>query len=175
MEMPYRADNSRKDRLFGYQGLVFRGDTRAPHLVAGSDGFDSKKVLHVPVNLLEAQGLLGPAMGATGQAGVSTAKKLENAFYYCAGMHDGYIYIIDTARLPALEAAYDMAEITIQNGYKKSDETGGEVNVTKIPFAAVVGWITIPNADDVLADGADAMLRTLNIDWVHFNPHYALS
>ncbi|WP_143747051.1 hypothetical protein [Chitinimonas sp. BJB300] len=176
--LPYHADNKRKDRLYAYQGLVFRGDSRIPTDIAAIDGFEGGKDLRLPDNLLEAQGLLGLAVGATGQSGVSTAKKLEDAFYYCsAGKRDGYIYIVDTAKLPAREAAYDMAAIIIQNGYRKDDLTGGEVNVTKIPFAAVVGWIAIPNATAFMDAGGsgETMLSTLSMDWVHFNPYYALS
>lgn len=164
---------SDRNRLFEYRGLVFRGDSRTPQQIRNAGGFQSRRDLGVPENLLEAQGL-AVSKGATGQSGVSTAKRIEHALPYCnSGARDGYIYVVDTRRLPANQHAYDMAGITVNNGYKDTDETGGEVNVTHIPTAAIVGWLAVENADDVI-DHPQGMASIANIrNKIQMNPEYA--
>ena len=86
------------------------------------------------------------------------------------------MYIIDTARLGEGRQAYDMAAISVRNGYKRQDESGGEVNVTDIPHSAVVGWLEIPDADNLRKGDPDggvaALMDTLAPRYVHFNPQY---
>ena len=163
-------------KLYSYEGLIFRGDSRPPKTIIESNGgFKSKNSLANPQNLLEAQGL-SETIGATGQSGVSCAKKLDGAFPYCAyGQTKGYVYIVDTTKLGHGNKAYDMADISMRNGFKATDETGGEVNVTNIPPSAIVGWLEIPNAEDILDGGGDVtgrMLDGLKLEQVHMNPHY---
>lgn len=161
-----------QNRLFEFQGLVFRGDSRTPQQIRTDGGFRSRNDLNVPANRLEAQGLAA-GKGATGQSGVSTAKQIEHALPYCnSGQRDGYVYIVDTRRLPPTEHAYDMAGITMENGYKNTDETGGEVNVTHIPNSAIVGWVSVEDADDVI-DHPQGIGSIANIrDRIHLNPDY---
>lgn len=163
--------------LYSYEGLVFRGDSRSPSdIIEGGDGFKSKRDLSAPENMLEAQGL-GQGIGATGQSGVSCAKKLDGAFPYCTTGQVGYVYIVDTTRLGPGNKAYDMADISMKNGFKTTDETGGEVNVTSIPPSAIVGWLEIPNAGDILdglGDTTGRMLDGLRLEQVHMNPLYGV-
>lgn len=159
------------EQLFAYQGIVFRGVSKLPEAIKQENGFHSKKALSDPEHLLEAQGL-SAGKGATGLAGVSTAKELAYVLPYCTGAStdgDGYIYIIDTRRLPKEETAYDMAAITIHNKHKETDETGGEVNITRVPNSAIVGWIKV---EDASAINADMFYQELAVDQVFFNDAY---
>lgn len=164
-------------KLYSYEGLVFRGDSRPPEtIIEASGGFKSKNDLTRPENMLEAQGL-GQGIGATGQSGVSCAKKLDGAFPYCTTGQVGYVYIVDTTKLGQGNKAYDMADISMKNGFKATDETGGEVNVTDIPPSAIIGWLEIPTAGDILDAGGDVtgrMLDGLKLEQVHMNPLYGV-
>jgi hypothetical protein len=65
-----------------------------------------------------------------------------------------------------------MAGITMENGYKNTDETGGEVNVTHIPNSAIVGWLSVEDADDVI-DHPQGVGSIANIqNRIHLNPDY---
>ena len=156
---------------------MFRGDSREPtDIIEQSGGFKSKRSLSNPENMLEAQGL-GQGIGATGQSGVSCAKQLDGVFPYCTTDQVGYVYIVDTTKLGPGNKAYDMADISMRNGFKTRDETGGEVNVTNIPPYAIIGWLEIPTAGDILDGGGDVtstMLDTLKLEQVHMNPMYGL-
>lgn len=172
-----------ENKLYTYEGIVFRGDSRTPQtIVEQSGGLKSKNDLRNPANMLEAQGL-GLGIGATGQSGVSCSKELYGVLPYCdSGQRDGYVYIIDTSKLGNTERAYDMAGISMGNGHKTVDETGGEVNITNIPESAIIGWIHIPNAETVRAKAEEAhedfdayLLRTLQPEQVHYNPVYGLT
>jgi hypothetical protein len=174
-ELGNRAENVKQDRLFGYQGIVFRGDSRWPTQINRAGGFMSRKDLSSAENKLEAQGL-GAGIGATGQSGVSTAKEYWGSVVYMTqGAPDGYIYIIDTRLIPPTEAAYDLQSIVNQNGYEVKD-VGAEVNVTAAPMNAVIGWITVPNATTILDDKtqppAARVLSELTINRVGLNPLY---
>ena len=168
----------RESSLYTFRGLVFRGDSRAPDAIRDAGGFKSKNDLSRPEDLREAQGL-GQAIGATGTAGVSCARELGRCLPYCdygSPYGRGFVYIIDTARLGEGRQAYDMAAISVRNGYKRQDESGGEVNVTDIPHSAVVGWLEIPDADNLRKGDPDggvaALMDTLEPRYVHFNPQY---
>lgn len=41
-----------------------------------------------------------------------------------------------------------MGAISVNNGYRQHDESGGEVNVTNIPVEAIIGSIRIRNYDN---------------------------
>ena len=163
-----------QNTLYTYGGLVFRGDSRPPEEIMKSGGFKSKNDLSIPENVLEAQGLaLG--IGATGQSGVSCSKNLDGVVNYCTKDEKGYVYFVDTSKLGETERAYDMADISMKNGHKQTDETGGEVNITSIPPEAIIGWIIIPNAGTILDEGGDVTRKVLNgltLGQVHMNPLY---
>ena len=87
------------------------------------------------------------------------------------------MYIVDTTKLGQGNKAYDMADISMKNGFKATDETGGEVNVTDIPPSAIIGWLEIPTAGDILDVGGDVtgrMLDGLKLEQVHMNPLYGV-
>ena len=144
--------------------------------------------------------------GATGKSGVSCAKTVDGAINYLNP--GGTFYVIDTTKLPAGEKAWDMESALYENGYKERpqapvkhdddedsgaihllgaapepvplDETNGEVNVSRIPRGAIVGWVTFKGrrVDDVggpAHDRLDSMQH--RIDWdndytIQFNPDY---
>lgn len=175
MAKDFRGDEK---TLYTFTGLVFRGDSRLPNTICEGGGFKSKDDLGIPENMQNAQGL-GQAIGATGTAGVSCAKEMGRCLPYCDYGNPngrGFVYIIDTAKLGEGGRAYDMADISVRNGYKGQDESGGEVNVTEIPLSAVIGWLEIPDADTLHKNdddgGVAALMQTLNPDHVHFNPEY---
>ncbi len=168
----------RECSLYTFSGLVFRGDSRDPRVINADGGFKSKDDLSIPEHLRDAQGL-GQAVGATGTAGVSCARELGRCLPYCdyGNMFGrGFVYIIDTTKLGEGRQAYDMAAISVRNGLKSQDESGGEVNVTDIPYSAVVGWLEIPNADDLHKGDPDggvaALMASLNDRHVTFNMQY---
>ena len=168
----------RECSLYTFSGLVFRGDSRDPRVINADGGFKSKDDLSIPEHLRDAQGL-GQAVGATGTAGVSCARELGRCLPYCDYgnmVGRGFVYIIDTTKLGEGRQAYDMAAISVRNGLKSQDESGGEVNVTDIPYSAVVGWLEIPNADDLHKGDPDggvaALMASLNDRHVTFNRQY---
>ncbi len=163
-----------KNTLYTYGGLVFRGDSRSMDTLSKSGGFKSRKDLSIAENMLEAQGL-GEGIGATGQSGVSCSKRLDGVVPYCTDAEKGYVYIIDTSKLRETERAYDMADISMKNGHKETDETGGEVNITSIPLTAIIGWVEIPTAGTILDSGGDVtkkVLDQLTLNQVRMNPLY---
>ena len=151
-------------KVFVYKGLVFRCASRSPDHPSLADGFHSKNDLSVQKNRTEAMGLgieiddgkggkKHTCWGISGESGVSTAKSLDGAISYRGG--GCTIYVIDTTKLPEGESAWDMERARYGNGYaekaidrdgKPIDETKGEVNVSRIPRSAIVGWIKIPQA-----------------------------
>jgi hypothetical protein len=151
-------------KVFVYKGLVFRSASRSPDHPSLANGFHSKNDLSVKKNKTEAMGLgieiddgkggkKHTCWGITGESGVSTAKSLDGAISYRGG--GCTIYVIDTTKLPKGESAWDMERARYGNGYaekakdkdgKEIDETKGEVNVSRVPRSAIVGWIKIPQA-----------------------------
>jgi hypothetical protein len=177
IELAEKANNPKQDRLFGYQGILFRGDSRPVRRVNQAGGLNGRTDLGVPQNRLEAQGLLISAgAGATGWSGCSMAKEFWGCVNYMASnSSDGHIYIVDSRLIPAKEAAYDLEAILIENKYPRRD-VGSEVNVTDAPMNAVIGWIDVPKADGILnrnlSREAQAILKEIKIDYVTFNPAY---
>ena len=181
-------------KVFVYKGLVFRCALRSPDDPSLADGFHSKNDLSVRKNRTEAMGLgIGiddgkggtkhTSWGITGESGVSTAKSLDGAIAYRGG--GCTIYVIDTTKLPKGESAWDMERARYGNGYaekaigndgKPVDETKGEVNVSRIPRSAIVGWIKIPRSsifDDEINN--ERRLRFIQNDprcEIEFNPDY---
>lgn len=106
----------------------------------------SKNDLSVPKNKQEAMGL-GITKGATGTSGVSCAHSFEQACGYTfpsfpsENQDSGRLYIIDTTKLDEGDEPYYMTDNVIKNGYNEKDTTGGEVNITRIPSKAIIGWI----------------------------------
>ncbi|MBQ3679618.1 MAG: hypothetical protein II929_08935 [Succinivibrio sp.] len=135
------SDNINRD-VFEFKGLVFRADNRSPDEIIQAGGFTSRNDLSVADNKIEAMGL-GKTKGATGPNGVSTADNIENAKNYLTNPK-GRIYIIDTSKLGEDEHAYSMRDILLKNKIKNLDESGGEVNITKIHPGAIIGWIQLP-------------------------------
>jgi len=151
-------------KVFVYKGLVFRSASRSPDHPSLADGFHSKNDLSVKKNKTEAMGLgieiddgkggkKHTCWGISGESGVSTAKSLDGAISYRGG--GCTIYVIDTTKLPKGESAWDMERARYGNGYaekakdkdgKPIDETKGEVNVSRVPRSAIVGWIKIPQS-----------------------------
>lgn len=92
----------------------------------------------------------------------------------------GTFYIIDSTKIPKREKAWDMENISYQNGYKqrapgsKQDDTGGEVNVSYIPRQAIVGAIYIGTSFNIEpkrgADRLKAIQQKRENLW--FNPDY---
>lgn len=157
--------------VYSFAGLVFRGDSRSPEEIKRQGGFYSKNDLSDEHVMQEAQGI-GETIGATGTSGVSCAKELE----YCIPYSNGYIYVINTARLGEGRLAFDMEAVSYD--HKKRDETGREVNVTQIPSHAVIGWISVADVDRVLSNsrnndnGAAYLLENLSAGQVTFNQDY---
>ncbi|MGS0897063.1 hypothetical protein ACVBGC_31690 [Burkholderia stagnalis] len=176
-----------REALFTYQGMVFRGDSRSPNEILEAGGFASRNPLDNDEHLLEAQGC-AQAKGATGHSGVSTAKTAAYALPYCAnaaGSERGYLYVIDTRRLGDGQHAYDMTETMVANGYmarpqEGDDPTGHEVNATGVSAEAIVGWVTVEDADALLdrlntegGDQTQALAELVRSGApVHMNPLY---
>jgi hypothetical protein len=176
VELAERANNLTQDRLFGYQGILFRGDSRPVDQIRAAGGLNGRSNLAVARNKLEAQGLLISAgAGATGQSGSSMAKEFWGSVGYMSQGGAGHIYIVDSRLLPADQAAYDLETNLIGNNYEPKN-VGAEVNVTLAPMAAIVGWIDVVNADDILEKNkprqAQAILDILELRHVTLNPAY---
>lgn len=169
-----RDFNGEEKKVHTYNGLVFRGDSRRPQDILKAGGFKSKNDLGNPQFMQEAQGL-GKTIGATGTSGVSASRVPELCLPYCNyGSRDGYVYVIDTAKLGDKEQAYDMESVFVE--YKKRDESGKEVNLTSVPREAIVGWVRVPGADDVIDAGSERMfsvfLDKVALQNVAFNEEY---
>ena len=165
--------------LHHYDGIVFRADGRPFWKIRLAGGMHSRNNLSKAENLLEAQGLAyDKGAGATGQSGVSTAKKIEGAIAYYTR---GAFYIIDTRQLGNGRYAYDMEANLHSTNYPRAHEVGGEVNVTDIPMRAIMGCIQLDTTDlAILCDepSNDAKITLLlqfierNASVVKFNPQY---
>jgi hypothetical protein len=165
--------------LHHYDGIVFRADGRPFWMIRLAGGMHSRNDLSKAENLLEAQGLAyDKGAGATGQSGVSTAKKIEGAIAYYQG---GTFYIIDTRQLGNGRYAYDMEANLHSTNHPRAHEVGGEVNVTDIPMRAIMGCIQLDTTDlAILCDepSNDAKISLLlqfierNASVVKFNPTY---
>lgn len=150
-----RDFNGEEKTVHTYRGLVFRGDSRLPQDILKAGGFKSKNDLSNPHFMQEAQGL-GETIGATGTSGVSASRVPELCLPYCNyGSRDGYVYLIDTAKLGDNEQAYDMESVSV--AYKGRDESGKEVNLTSVPREAIVGWVRVPKADEIFDAGSERM------------------
>ena len=181
-------------RTFVYSGIVFRGDDRKISHPTMTTGFTSRNDLTKIENKIEAMGLgvkgqddkgkdivAGP--GATGWSGVSCAKTIDGAISYLdAGKT---FYVIDTTKIPKDEKAWDMENTILQNKFKETDESNGEVNVSYIPRNAIIGWVNIPLGTQGRAlgnapDSADKLAKLKNIATgslgsfakLTFNPEY---
>ncbi len=135
------SDNINRD-VYEFKGLVFRADYNGPDVIMKAGGFSSREDLSDPKNLMEAKGL-GKTKGATGRCGVSTADNISCSMNYLRNP-EGRIYIIDTNKLGENEHSYAMKDILLKNHIRDIDETGGEVNITKIRPSAIMGWIQLP-------------------------------
>ncbi|WGL58868.1 hypothetical protein QEJ31_10075 [Pigmentibacter sp. JX0631] len=124
--------------LYSYTGIVFRSETRDYTIIKADTGFKSQNKLDIPLNLLEAQGI-GASKGASGRSGVSTAKNLSKAIGYCI-TSGGPMYVINTAKIGALNTAYDFDSIVVKNYPFHVHDFANEVNVTYIPKEAIIGW-----------------------------------
>ncbi len=145
-----------QETLYGYRGLVYRGDTRSPNRLRQDGGFRSARPLDEDANLLEAQGL-GEHKGNPGQSGVATSKVASTALSQAAGGgagERGYVYLIDTRRFAETDRAYDLTHTLAEAGHLQAgqaadghdDPTGATVNATRVPDAAIVGWVRLPES-----------------------------
>lgn len=171
-------DVGQECKLKEFKGLVFRADNRYPKVIKNQfGGFTSKNDLSQESNLKEAQGIQkNIGYGASGQSGASCSKNILECMPYCYynpenDIEDrrnyGYIYIIDTTKLDSNEHAYDFDEICKENNFKNEKneviKTGSEVNITKAPWKAVVGWIeTWKNAEP--GDDQEDLKQTLKFN-----------
>ena len=53
----------------------------------------------------------------------------------------GRLYIIDSTKLDPGNQPYYMKDVLLKNKYKKTDESGGEVNITNVPYKAIIGLV----------------------------------
>ena len=138
-------------------------------------------------NQLEAMGF-GEAFGATGKSGLSCCDQWTGSLQYAGGAYpDGSpcpsrMYIIDTRKLDPDQRAYYMPDAVLRNGLQNTDQTGGEVNITRVPLKAIVGWVEISSPDDIRKfeacaknrqEYANAFQAVLDREGsVHFNDAY---
>jgi hypothetical protein len=133
-------DSGNKDvSLFSFEGIVFRADNRLYPAIKADRGFKSIKDLTNPLNLQEAQGV-GFTKGASGQSGVSTAKKVEKMMVYCSGL-GRTLFVINTEKIGIKNQAFDFDKIVKFN--YAVDEHAMEVNMTSVPYQAIIGWFPI--------------------------------
>ncbi|MBR6021600.1 MAG: hypothetical protein IK066_04195 [Kiritimatiellae bacterium] len=173
-------------QTYDYRGIVFRGVRRSISKGLRFDtGFQSEKPLKEPKYLREAMGLGTGTRGnianrgVTGDSGVSTAKNPAGALIY-RGARD-LLYVIDTTKIPQSRKpwegkCWDMDETFVKNGFGKREDsgdvaTGGEVNCSEIPPAAIIGALVISAETDNAADPAEKV-RHLKGCELHFNPGY---
>lgn len=170
-------------QTFDFRGIVFRGEDRDTGI--RFNGFDSQTDLSDVANRREAMGLGTGApgniinRGVTGNSGVSTAKNPAAAMVYRKA--GDILYVIDTRKIPRGAQpwngrAWDMDETFLQNNFGTRDRsgavaTGGEVNCSVIPAAAIIGAIVISREADEPAAAADK-IRNLKDCPVTFNPAY---
>lgn len=135
-------DKGQQRDIYRYEGIIFRGDDRTLNDVASSGGLLSQNKLSETTNRIEAMGIRSNGIGATGKSGVSCSKTIEGAWNYGgAGGSRQKMFVIDTAKLPKDEVAYDLSAIVNNNNFGRNDETGGEVNCTGIPAEAIIGCV----------------------------------
>ncbi len=148
-----------QEMLFGYRGLVYRGDPRPPREVLQAGGFASSNPLDDDAHRLEAQGL-GASKGATGESGVATSKHGADALSRLAAqgpVQRAHVYIADTRGLDGTDAAYDVTRTLSEAGHLQAgqdplgsdDPTGSLVNATHVPASAIVGWATLDDMPSV--------------------------
>lgn len=187
----FRADTRKPEEIQKTFGFRSKNPLTAEDFTAKDKRVLTQKEMEerAQANLTEAMGLgvmtldengqsTAKSWGATGTSGVSTAKSIGGAIDY--RNEGGWFYVIDTTKLPDGEHAWDMENTVYKNKYKelaegKEEETGGEVNCSRIPFDAIVGWVQISKKVDD-ASGKDARLQLLQsaeeISRFEFNPAY---
>ena len=167
----HQDDNGKDVQLFNFAGLVFRGDNRNLSELTRVNGFQSQNNLSDPDRLLEARGLkTKEGVGASGKSGVSTSKFFYGALEYsCGEKASGQVYILDTTFLDAGETAYDIPAL-LKFNYAQEDSSGGEVNLTSLPYNAIIGSIIV-NEEDF--KNPQKLLSELN-ERIYINPSYEL-
>ena len=165
------ASDGSQARLYHYNGFAFRSDQRRPEELIPSLGMKSQQPLEVEKYRQESQGLdFTSGAGATGKSGVSMAKDLDGCVAYYTR---GGIYIIDTRQLGDGQYAYDLQEIIDSTSHREVD-TGKEVNATDVPYRAIVGWITLPQAlcENVVDEPNNTKKINMLLSYIERNPQY---
>lgn len=168
--------------LYQFKGLVYRSEVELRDV--SIEGFKSKNDLLDQKNYQESTGIGVDdknsveriAVGATGQSGVSTAKKYSN----CQGYGD-YHYVIDTRLFPPEYKAFDLEMNMTMNSLSYDDSS--EVNVTHIPNYAIIGvfqgdavheikslpeyWASICWDDTIGEALKESMVKNYNADHKH--------
>ena len=164
------ASDGSQARLYHYNGFAFRSDQRRPEELIPL-GMKSQQPLEVQKYRQESQGLdFTSGAGATGKSGVSMAKDLDGCVAYYTR---GGIYIIDTRQLGDGQYAYDLQEIIDSTSHREVD-TGKEVNATDVPYRAIVGWITLPQAlcENVVDEPNNTKKINMLLRYIERNPQY---
>ncbi len=164
------ASDGSQARLYHYNGFAFRSDQRRPEELIPL-GMKSQQPLEVQKYRQESQGLdFTSGAGATGKSGVSMAKDLDGCVAYYTR---GGIYIIDTRQLGDGQYAYDLQEIIDSTSHREVD-TGKEVNATDVPFRAIVGWITLPQAlcENVVDEPNNTKKINMLLSYIERKPQY---
>ena len=165
------ASDGSQARLYHYNGFAFRSDQRRPEELIPSLGMKSQQPLEVEKYRQESQGLdFTSGAGATGKSGVSMAKDLDGCVAYYTR---GGIYIIDTRQLGDGQYAYDLQEIIDSTSHREVD-TGKEVNATDVPYRAIVGWITLPQAlcENVVDEPNNTKKINMLLSYIERKPQY---
>ncbi len=137
-----KDSTGKEHQIFGYKGILFRGDNRPDSEIKSAGGFKSQKPLTDSKNKIESMALESKDGVLSGKCGVSTAKTLSASLGYLTDTK-GRIYIIDSTKLAENEKAYDIAEIGLKNKiFNKTDGTE-DVNVSDIQYKAVIGWFEL--------------------------------
>ena len=164
------ASDGSQARLYHYKGFAFRSDQRRPEELIPL-GMKSQQPLEVQKYRQESQGLdFTSGAGATGKSGVSMAKDLDGCVAYYTR---GGIYIIDTRQLGDGQYAYDLQEIIDSTSHREVD-TGKEVNATDVPYRAIVGWITLPQAlcENVVDEPNNTKKINMLLSYIERKPQY---
>ena len=164
------ASDGSQARLYHYNGFAFRSDQRRPEELIPL-GMKSQQPLEVQKYRQESQGLdFTSGAGATGKSGVSMAKDLDGCVAYYTR---GGIYIIDTRQLGDGQYAYDLQEIIDSTSHREVD-TGKEVNATDVPYRAIVGWITLPQAlcENVVDEPNNTKKINMLLSYIERKPQY---
>ena len=164
------ASDGSQARLYHYNGFAFRSDQRRPEELIPL-GMKSQQPLEVQKYRQESQGLdFTSGAGATGKSGVSMAKDLDGCVAYYTR---GGIYIIDTRQLGDGQYAYDLQEIIDSTSHREVD-TGKEVNATDVPYRAIVGWITLPQAlcENVVDEPNNIKKINMLLSYIERKPQY---